>query len=122
MALCTYCGETATALDHVIPRIYAEMTYSINSDRGLLLKNFGKKVPACTECNSLLGAAPLLSVSARRAEVHRRLRVKYKNLLASPTWTDEEIEMLGPTLRSHVASCQEKRARIVARLHWRGDS
>ena len=55
---CEYCGEQATCRDHVIPRSYLRATGKPNWRRDWT-------VPACHECNVLLGSQLLVTIETR---------------------------------------------------------
>lgn len=106
---CTYCGATATTVDHVPP---------------ILLKNEVPEkdrfcVPACVECNSTLGAKRLFDVLDRQIWIRLRYQEKYAKLLAVPERTPEELDDLGYVLRSHLESVLEEKKAVLARLSYR---
>lgn len=103
---CTYCGTTATTVDHVPP---------------ILLKNEVPHqhrfcVPACVECNSTLGAKRLFTVLDRQIWIRLRYKEKYAKLLAVPDRTPEELDELGYVLRSHLESVLEEKKAVLTRL------
>lgn len=105
----------AAGRDHVIARA---MRDAVQLRWPHLAHRFDETVAACTECNSLAGAKLFITVGAKRRWLKKRLRVRYAKLLASPTWTEEEIEALGYELRTHVQRAQEARRLTMQRLRW----
>jgi len=75
-------------------------------------------VPACKECNSTAGAKPFRSITEKRKYIQSRYRVKYKRILEAPNWDIGDLNDLGYALRSDVASMQNAKLRIKARLRW----
>ena len=76
------------------------------------------EVPACKECNYILGNSLQNSLEARKAELKIRLKKRYKKLLEMPLWDDSELNELGPGLRKSIETALSKRARILIRLDF----
>jgi hypothetical protein len=96
MWTCTYCGCPADTLDHVDPRIHAgTKRKGISFSRDLV-------VPCCKDCNSTLSSLAYYTIGARAGYLHRTLSKRWKKALRGPSWTPEEMDELGYTLRSHV--------------------
>lgn len=100
---CIYCGETAECDDH-FPPLSAGL-------RGFLL-------PACKECNALAGTDHPHNFSARAALVHAKIRNKYKRLVDTPNWSEDELKELGKNLKSSVKSWAGRREALLRRLAW----
>src|ERR1041385_4788807 len=95
---CTYCNSPyGDTLDHVVPWSYTHGTKRRGKPGAA--DNGHRRVPACRECNNLLSDALLFTVRERRAYVRQRLRERYG---VPVRWTDEELDELGPTLRSAI--------------------
>jgi hypothetical protein len=107
-AYCMYCGEVADTLDHLLPEPYT----------GPIGRAQVETVPACRQCNSILGPSVIQGIEARREFVHERLRSKNKALLAMQPFTDEDLAELGPTLRRQVRADMRRQRRLMARLAW----
>jgi hypothetical protein len=60
-SLCVYCGDPAVAMDHLVPVAWQRNGRNGADRAGADL------VPACLQCNSLLGAAPAFTVRDRAA-------------------------------------------------------
>ena len=105
MNSCTYCGETAVSLDHVIPRSFLSSRKRSSSPS----REPGFKVPSCTQCNSILGSRIFDNLVERKAYVHERLKVKLRKHSATVAWDDEDMEELGPALRDKIEIAMAKR-------------
>jgi hypothetical protein len=73
-------------------------------------------VPACSDCNSRLAGYVAFSVTAKRSELKARLRRRWRRLLDSYDWQEEELDPLGRTLRRHIEAAEAARMAIFARL------
>ena len=114
MSPCTYCGLLATTRDHVLPQILATSLQLAELEQA----PDRMTVPACSECNMLLGARVFPTLAARRNAAHASLAKRYHAVLHAPRWSLEEIMALGPTLRSAVARKQWLREMTLERLSW----
>jgi hypothetical protein len=110
---CVYCGLPAESKDHVPPITRVSDYESL----GLAIELY-IKVPCCLECNNLLGAE-LQDSFFQRAEVLKdKLARKYRRHLNNVDWDDEELEELGPTLKSKVLEGKVKSQRVLARIEY----
>jgi hypothetical protein len=75
-------------------------------------------VPACRECNGLLGSSYQQDLSKRKKYLKTRLRGKYKAILQMKGWTELELDEMDSTLRSHILAAIQQRRVIEARLSW----
>lgn len=119
--LCYYCGAIANSVDHVIPRKVLKMLADLNDvNTQRLMKNDKRilKVRSCRECNSLLGCTYQNTLEDRKRLLKERLRKKYKKILATPDWSDQDLEELGHTLRSHILEAMHRKEIIKRRLKW----
>jgi hypothetical protein len=73
-------------------------------------------VPACAECNGLLGNKVLWLFVERKDFIAKRLRKRYGKLLRLPAWETDEIEALGRGLKAMVATTQDMRMIAVRRV------
>jgi len=118
--ICYYCGLLACTEDHVIPlsilntldRIADPETYR------KLIKNRTMLVPACRECNCLLGSTYQKTLEERKAFLKKRLKQRYKKLLNTPDWSQAELNEMGPNLKKHIISCLYERDLIRRRIRW----
>lgn len=108
-ATCTYCGEEATALDHVIPLAYLGIYKRTRHS----LKDC---VPACRECNSLLGCYAYHTIPERAEYISDRLSTRYRKRLNGAVWSEEEIEELEGNLVRRVVTYQHQRLTIIDRI------
>lgn len=114
---CVYCGEFAEETDHVLPVSYAFGLLS--ADPGLL-KRYKRAlyiVPSCRSCNSIAGDDVGFSgIKEKRRYIRAKLEEKHKKVLAQVDWAEDDVEELGPTLKSHVEHMQDKKAKLRRRL------
>ncbi len=113
--VCAYCGDMAQAWDHVFPHCADAAGYKRQWNRGVL--------PCCHDCNSRLSSSIFETLTDRLAHLAGLVRRKYKKLLSGPEWTDEDIEEMGPGLRSAMRTARLQRKLVEARLWFleRGD-
>lgn len=111
---CAYCGERANTVDHVAPVSYIAGLLDVMQRLRSSLRECLVTVPACSDCNSLLGSFIPDSLANKRAELKRRLYARHESLLASETWSDADINRHGRSLRSYLLS-QEQRRRVIER-------
>lgn len=115
---CLYCGNPATELDHVFPiSIAAQLELRRPSvfaavRRGLVV------VPCCGECNRICANRPFLSPLEKRAFLKRQLAKKYGKMARAVVWDEDEIDDLGPNLKSTINQKMQEKARIELRLSW----
>ena len=117
---CHYCGLPATDDDHVVPRSVIK-TYESIADPELLqsLKRHRTLVvPSCRECNCLAGATIQKTLEDRKRFIKTKLKKRYRKVLSMPDWNDDEIAVLGPELRQHIAASQELKRVVRQRLQW----
>lgn len=112
MSLCTYCGaEGGGYRDHVIPVSYTSTIRSFHK---------GATVPCCKECNSTLSDKMYCSVPDRAKYLFDRYTYKYKKLLETPSWSDDELEEMSNTLKKGILDRLAKREIVsdrIDRLH-----
>lgn len=109
--VCTYCGAPSGSRDHLMPR-----SWSGDTSRPHVLT-----VPACSECNSIIGDKPIYSIDGRRAHAQRRLAEKKFKVLGYETMREIELEEYGPGLRSVMEAAAHQRENLEARLLWPDD-
>lgn len=88
---CTYCGDMASCLDHVVP-------YKLTK-----FEAYHWVVPACQSCNLHLSDRMLHSVPLRARYLAKAVRKANRLALRSALWDVDELEELGEGLASHVA-------------------
>lgn len=120
--VCVYCGELADTIDHLLCVSYVANLLSINVHAVDRVRSSCIKVPACVECNSLLGDFIAYTLEDKRAELKKRLRVKYKRLLNGKPWTQDEIDDGHKgRLRQYLQGNKNKRGRVELRLQFPAD-
>jgi hypothetical protein len=108
---CFYCSSTeAIILDHV-----PSLKYVDGLDTKKYLKEGGKFIyyPACTQCNSLLGACIYTDPVDRINYLVTKL---LKKIDSFEIWTPEEMAEMGHSLRSLIQNQQNKLAIMQERL------
>ena len=111
---CTYCGQVSDTLDHIPPLVMvgAMASTGANLDAPFI------KVPACHECNSILGAVNRMRIRDRRAHVKDALRKKYKKFLRIPNWDEDELEEVDPAFAREIRASVNFAKHVRARLKW----
>jgi len=107
MTPCTYCGSPyGDSLDHVLPQ------------SEWIGQGWSRKVtvPACRPCNSALGARPFYTVGSRAQYLHRFYSQRWRKLLATPDWVEDELDALGPGMRTLVEDRLEQKRVCEAAL------
>lgn len=110
--ICVYCGVIAGTMDHLLPRTWT----------GEVARRNVLTVPACGECNSAIGDRYAPSITRRRRIAHDYVARKNRRVLNMPAWTPEDVQKLGPTLRSSVEKGIHERKLARARLSWPEDA
>lgn len=113
---CEYCGNVADTIDHVPPQCIRPTLINLK-----LTNRFPFfEVKACRECNSLLGKRMLWTFRQRKKFIRRALRLKYKEVLALPDWSDSEIKQLNGNLKDFVIKRAVLKEFVRARLRRSG--
>lgn len=107
---CLYCGQPAETDDHFPP-----LAFTGPCGRGFLL-------PACTECNGIVGARYPTNLWKRCDAVKAGIRRKYRKILKAPLWDDEDLEEMSETFRKGLAACTRTKELIGERLVWSAES
>jgi hypothetical protein len=89
---CTYCGDPATARDHVIAVSYQQQT------RTKAFSECGPWTWSCTECNTTLSNRWFDSFDERCRWVSWRLQKRVKPIL----WTEAQLARLDFKLQNHI--------------------
>lgn len=115
---CYYCGDLANSIDHVLPSVYL---IGLSPEALLALpKLAADTVPACVNCNSLLGASFQESLALRKQELKTRLRKRWARLLdATPEWTEDDLDGLAEGyFKDSIIAQLAYREHILERLRW----
>jgi hypothetical protein len=110
---CYYCGLPATCVDHVPPISKAAALL----EAGVVTQEMMVCVSSCQECNSILGARPLLTPELRRRYIAESLHVKVGKH-DRVHWTDDEMVELGPRMRKEVADFRSWLIAMRERRAW----
>ena len=108
-ALCAYCGAPRQCLDHVPPlRLAADM------DLDRFRRNGGELllIPACLDCNALLGSKPLPTYDERLSALYWL----YEARIRSRSWSEDEVAELGPGLRRYVEGQDARNRELIAKF------
>ena len=108
---CFYCGDPATGLDHMPPLFYMD-----SLSLGYIKKNkiSCALLPCCTECNLKGGNKMHLTVMDRLLFLESTYEKHFKKMKS--LWSADEIDELGPSLRSFVIAKQEKINRYIDKI------
>ena len=114
MNLCTYCGEIATTMDHVVPWSW---NHSNSRKRSGEWAHDQDLTPACLDCNLRLGSVPLFTIKDRAWDLAEKIRKLLKKATKAQ-WTLDELNELGTrgSLRGHVERSLLERETLQRRL------
>jgi|6_EtaG_2_1085325.scaffolds.fasta_scaffold21368_5 hypothetical protein len=107
---CTYCGDAAEDLDHVIPHSYASYTDKRSYEKT-------KVVPCCKKCNSLLGNKKYLAIGERASYLLDRYKIKVNKLLSLPEWTEEELEDMADFFKKSIKEDIYLKEKLIEKLN-----
>ncbi len=112
---CFYCGDDANCRDHVVP------TYA----RSVNIRSYSSQetVPCCGDCNGMLGKWEDDTFRDRILRLMKKHRKKYdlRSDDEPPKWSLEELDELGPSLRTRIMSKIRSRLVEEARLIYMMD-
>lgn len=112
MNFCSYCGDVADTVDHVIPLSWNRVGARTNSGAN----GSTSVTPACRDCNINLSNVPIHSISGRRAYLAKKLAAKLKRI-RKVMWTADELDELGTgELRQRVEGGLHARAHLEQRV------
>lgn len=106
--VCIYCGLPGYTKDHLVPRPWS----------GDAERKFVATVPACGECNSMIGDTVAPTIRERREIAHQRIERKYRKFLNMP---EHDLSEYGPSLRAFLEQSLRTRDYIRERLAWPSD-
>ena len=115
---CFYCGVPAEEKEHTVPISYIN---DLERLRGLGLSVAipeQKIVPTCFECNQLLGKKYYGTPNQRKIELKVLLSDKYRKLIESPDWDDDEIVEMNGRMKEYIVIYQEAKKLIMKRLSY----
>ena len=111
---CVYCGAPASTKDHVSPKSLHRFLDSF-TEESLDSDIQGALVPACKDCNCILGAHPTWMLGARIKVLKRKLFLRNYKKLSRPIWDEDEIEECGRSLRSAIQVMNREDLNLRAR-------
>lgn len=92
--LCVYCGDEGNEREHVIPADYfGQRIY--DKDKQWVVKS-------CATCNRLAGVYVAFSIPDKAEYILKRYRQKYKKVINTPEWSEEEMKSVGYGLRQMI--------------------
>ena len=113
MELCTYCGDLATTVDHVIP-----VSWSSGKKRKRRRLDLpGLKVPSCGDCNSRLTDRPIFTIVERKDFIAVELEKRWTRR-RQVQWTEDDLAGLGPNLRRAVTLKIAEYQKLESRLEY----
>jgi hypothetical protein len=110
---CFYCGVPADTIDHVPPQSVRPILIQFE-----LTKWKFHEVPACHECNCLLGARQPWTVEGRKTAVKELLKRRYRQFIEMPSWDESKLADLGRGMQDFVTESQVFARLIKQRLAW----
>lgn len=113
MPNCTYCGAwDGNNRDHVVP-----VAYNRNVNRRVANKvSYRNTVPCCEECNVLLSSRLYFSIPSRATYLLGTYERRYKKLLKQPDWTADELDELGPSIRTAIEQSMKDKTEVRRQL------
>lgn len=108
--ICYYCGELAQHEDHCPP-----LTRIIDY-RSLYEGQEYLKVPACSECNTLLSNTLQRNLTERKKHLKHLLRKRYKRVARYVIRSEEELQEFTGDLKTIIENIPNEKARLNARL------
>jgi len=113
---CCYCGVTEDIqFHHVIPISFSNKK---RVRRELHLRQ--NTVGCCGQCNRLLTNYFPMTIPEGAEYLERRLVLKYKKVLDSPLWSDEELEKMGEKMMRRIVHQMSLRLALIERLRHLG--
>ena len=113
---CIYCGIPSDSIDHIPPRHMRDQLLGV----GLVAMHEREvlEVASCRECNSALGARPLITITERRAYIKTYLRKRYQKALRIKDWREDELALFGEDLRKMIVRGLALKQLTRERIAW----
>jgi hypothetical protein len=109
--VCIYCGMPGRTRDHLLPV----------TSTGRAARRFVATVPACGQCNSIIGDRGSANITVRRRLAHDGIRRRHAANLATRDWSPEELAEFGPGLLPHILEAMDRKLETLSRLAWPHD-
>lgn len=109
LAVCAYCGFHRECLDHCPP-----LSIAVTIDLDKFRKSGGALMilPACNECNSMLGKRNLPTWYQRLSHLY----TAYAEKIKIRTWEESEIAQLGRGLKAYVKQMNKLNMQRIEKL------
>lgn len=114
---CVYCADASGSVDHVPPLSHVDR-YSMQEWAARGVKFL--LVPACMDCNRMLGARALYSVQERAAYIAKKLEDAYEKNAA--LWSDAEVSEMGAEFKRTIIAKRRQNEALLDRVRaaqWR---
>lgn len=112
--ICTYCGDTANSIDHVIAVSYFDDSIT----RSGALSSKGIRTYSCKDCNCVLNNKYFETFSERCGYVNKRIRQRFKKVINLPPWSQEEFAKLGKNIKASLGAKLNLKSVVLERLRW----
>lgn len=106
--ICYYCSSYANTKDHCPAICYVE--FFPNHEKVM--------VRSCILCNGLLSSNPFHTLESRCYFLLKKYKSKYKKLLNSVDWNDDEINELEYSLKSKILSFSNNKSLINKKINY----
>lgn len=107
---CIYCGDLRQTADHIPAVSSGQWIHAHHPEVEFVV------VPACKECNLLLGNLALWNVQERAAYLCEQIRARYAPELRVPDRTEAEILTFAGNLRRSIRAAARTKAHVLRRL------
>ena len=112
--ICTYCGDIANSIDHVIAVSYFDESIKRNGT----LNSKGVRTYSCRDCNCLLGSKYFETFRERCEYVNKRIEQRFKKVLNLPPWSPEEFAKLGKNIKASLGEKLNLKGVVLEKLRW----
>lgn len=111
--ICVYCGATGETEDHIPALDWIDCLGAAHFlEKGISLWI----IWSCLECNLLLSTKNLFTIEERKAYLVTKYLRRYKEYLGGSSWTKEELEDVGPSLKRMLEEKVKTQEHILARM------
>lgn len=114
---CAYCGEYAEHEEHLVPYSFIAARNTPESPQD----NWWTWIlPSCAQCNYVAADQLFASAWEKRSYIRERLKAKYSDAFVQESWSEDEIDELGPALRQFVVASQAVNETARERVQYSG--